>query len=591
MKNIPATVNPSSLQRTNEDRRKVTLSLLGVLGGAGLLAGCAEVTADESSHSLLDDDDVSREVLGLSDVSNVVWFETYAELRGLSRGSTSSGANIAVGHAPGTAGVFVWCTDTTSSDDGGTIIVPQESPRTGCWKRVFAGPVHAAWFGVSSADDEEVEATNWQALEKAVDATPVNGTLILPGETIRISQGITIGKSINLDGRGTTLHYTGSGTALTIHSGGSLYTVCHLANLTVSGTESAAKGVVAEKLLASTWRNVSVKGFTGDNAIALELKGATGNRFYYLSLVHNYIHLDFTRGMTDQGAWTVPANENKFYGGRACYGVGPAAIRAYHQAGAGPGNQNGFYGFWLEGNAGRGFDLDYAFGWTIFDCRFEDNTGSNIRARNTYGGANVNLGLRVISSNFTSVADPIVHIELDSNHRYVAIVGNVFDSASTVAPWTPTAKVKAYANSQYAATESCRDVVLADDVRSNGLIGTALRGQRVTIGNGDESGAAGGHVKLTISAGAVFWDRSNSWIRVDTEGASSSDELHTIDGGNAGDVVVLMAFHHLRSVVVRHGVGNIYCGSDFALSHSFDAMMLLNDGFGRWMCISKQDNY
>lgn len=46
-------------------------------------------------------------------------------------------------------GTFYWTTDTSTADNGGTVIVPTFGalPRTGCWKRAYAGAVHAAWFG------------------------------------------------------------------------------------------------------------------------------------------------------------------------------------------------------------------------------------------------------------------------------------------------------------------------------------------------------------------------------------------------------------------------------------------------------------
>ena len=36
----------------------------------------------------------------------------------------------------GGGGTWQWTTDTTSTDDVGTIIVPNCTPRTGCWKRL-----------------------------------------------------------------------------------------------------------------------------------------------------------------------------------------------------------------------------------------------------------------------------------------------------------------------------------------------------------------------------------------------------------------------------------------------------------------------
>src|SRR5262245_15485023 len=49
--------------------------------------------------------------------------------------------------ADGGGGLFVWDEDTASADNRGTVIVPAITPRTGCWKRLFSGPMSVKWFG------------------------------------------------------------------------------------------------------------------------------------------------------------------------------------------------------------------------------------------------------------------------------------------------------------------------------------------------------------------------------------------------------------------------------------------------------------
>jgi hypothetical protein len=64
----------------------------------------------------------------------------------------------------GGGGLFWWSGDTVSADDGGTIVVPIVTcaPRTGCWKRIFNGPLSVRWFGAqgdgSTPDDVAIQA-------------------------------------------------------------------------------------------------------------------------------------------------------------------------------------------------------------------------------------------------------------------------------------------------------------------------------------------------------------------------------------------------------------------------------------------------
>src|SRR5688572_5095021 len=60
---------------------------------------------------------------------------------------------------------------------------------------------------------------------------------------------------------------------------------------------------------------------------------------------------------------------------------------------------------------------------------------------------------------------------------------------------------------------------------------------------------------LTIAAGAVTVNRN--WHRIDTEGAAATDDLTTMSGGAAGDIVRIQLVNNARQVVIKHGTGNI----------------------------------
>lgn len=88
----------------------------------------------------------------------------------------------------GGGGLFRWDpTDTSSADNGGTILTPTSSPTpAGRWKRVYEGEVNARWFGVNPSNLD-----NTAALQAAVDwvrtdttrtggVTPSGGGIFIP---------------------------------------------------------------------------------------------------------------------------------------------------------------------------------------------------------------------------------------------------------------------------------------------------------------------------------------------------------------------------------------------------------------------------
>lgn len=88
---------------------------------------------------------------------------------------------------------------------------------------------------------------------------------------------------------------------------------------------------------------------------------------------------------------------------------------------------------------------------------------------------------------------------------------------------------------------------------------------------------------LTISSGQITVTRSRHLV--DTEASASWDDLDTIDGGVAGDVLVLQSVTSARVVVVRHNTGNIFLnGMDVYLDRPRKALTLLHDGT-QWVLI------
>jgi hypothetical protein len=61
--------------------------------------------------------------------------------------------------------------------------------------------------------------------------------------------------------------------------------------------------------------------------------------------------------------------------------------------------------------------------------------------------------------------------------------------------------------------------------------------------------------ELTISSGVVTVVQTSH--KIDTEGNTASDDLVTISGGSEGEIIILEPENDARTVVLKHGTGNI----------------------------------
>ncbi len=100
---------------------------------------------------------------------------------------------------------------------------------------------------------------------------------------------------------------------------------------------------------------------------------------------------------------------------------------------------------------------------------------------------------------------------------------------------------------------------------------------KLTINDGGE---------LTISSGVVT--ATHSYHEIDTESDAASDDLDTINGGHDGMVLIIKAKNGARTVVVKHGTGNILCrnGADVTLDDVSDQLMLRMDDGDNWVAMS-----
>jgi hypothetical protein len=93
--------------------------------------------------------------------------------------------------------------------------------------------------------------------------------------------------------------------------------------------------------------------------------------------------------------------------------------------------------------------------------------------------------------------------------------------------------------------------------------------------------------ELTIASGAVTVTRS--FHDVDTEGDAATDDLDTINGGSAGDILTLKTVTGSRDVTVKDATGNLRLAGDFTLTSPNDTITLIKYSTV-WIETSRSDN-
>lgn len=95
--------------------------------------------------------------------------------------------------------------------------------------------------------------------------------------------------------------------------------------------------------------------------------------------------------------------------------------------------------------------------------------------------------------------------------------------------------------------------------------------------------------ELTIASGAVAKTAGKSYFTIDTESDAASDDLTSITGGEAGDVLFIRPASGARTVVIKHDPGEdkFACpaGEDVTLAEATDWAILANDGT-QWVVVA-----
>ena len=88
--------------------------------------------------------------------------------------------------------------------------------------------------------------------------------------------------------------------------------------------------------------------------------------------------------------------------------------------------------------------------------------------------------------------------------------------------------------------------------------------------------ALGAAAELTIADGVVT--KTQAHHDIDTAADAATDDLDTISGGAAGDIIFIRAEHADRTVVLKNGTGNLDLGGDIYLTNTDQYVALFFDG-------------
>lgn len=99
-------------------------------------------------------------------------------------------------------------------------------------------------------------------------------------------------------------------------------------------------------------------------------------------------------------------------------------------------------------------------------------------------------------------------------------------------------------------------------------------------------GAAG---SLTIVSNAITITRS--YHRLTATGTGTTAQLHTVSGGEEGDILVLRPNAGSPTISVRNSAGNLFLSSagHFSMNDASDLIGLLHNGLG-WLELFRSNN-
>jgi hypothetical protein len=256
---------------------------------AALVSNNASSTKSALQGAFSTPSQVDSKIAAQAVVDSAMYVAQYATIANLRAAVSNAGPVRLSGYyaaGDGGGGQFRWdSTDTTSSDNGGTILVPTSGlSSSGRWKRVYEGEVNARWFGVHPS-----QADNTMSLQAAInwvstDITRNSGVASTTGGTVFIPFGYykftfaagTSGLStITINSDNVLIRGEGRGSILTVRSQASDLAYFFTFSQSIRGQGGGVRDLHFEGnsmvqwcIHLNTWRNASF-----ENVSARDLHG------------------------------------------------------------------------------------------------------------------------------------------------------------------------------------------------------------------------------------------------------------------------------------------------------------------------------
>ena len=325
-------------------------------------------------------------------------------------------------------------TDTTSSDNGGTIIVGSDGRR---WKRDYVGYVYAAWFGAvgnGSTNDQP-------AIQNAINFTAIKGGTVRLEGTHYIETSLTPKSKVNIVGSvSETLSLTNVGTSIKVKAGVTAFNIasgyiddCIIENITIFCADVSGGGDAFKFADSTHWRNSALK------------RVAVRNMDRAINLVSN---VDWQVVLIENCLFAAQLKEHVYYGPNTSSGAIHYLGTRFEQTASGyslvnisaaSAMENRFTSCVIEGCSGQyAIRVASNAGVIAFNgCHFESNGIGQSNGADVYVGS----GRGAVYFDDCSFSGPAstatafsnVRLISDSTHR-VTFIGCVFNLNTTQVP-------------------------------------------------------------------------------------------------------------------------------------------------------------